>query len=125
MIVVMVKTRFFIPLMLAVSSLIFAEDPRTQRGSIISVSQEGRVVRVNDGRRFEIAPYDRVTSLNWLANPGKISVSESEDEEYPLTVTNEKTDETVNARYLSKQSPRRAKHFNNSESKYGEHAQGF
>ncbi len=74
-----------------------------ERQLMLSLNIEnGAKLELTDGSLYEIDPDDRIYSALWIT-PFKISLSESDDAEYPVRITNLQTGTSVNGKPIPKE----------------------
>ena len=69
--------------------------------AISMVSLDGKTVLTNDGSNYKVHPSDRKISQGWTKYNGDVIIKfDKKIDEYPFTITNKITGETVRAEAL-------------------------
>lgn len=76
-----------------------AQNKNTPR--VEEVLKSGKFVRLTDKSLWEIDPQDTPITQSWIT-PSEIKVEETEDRQYPYSLTNKLTGSTVKARKVNK-----------------------
>ncbi len=79
------------------------KEDRKQKSDQLYLSlniDNGSKLELSDGSTYEVAPEDRLYSVYWIT-PFPLRLSDSDDDKYPIKITNMNTGTSVNARQIS------------------------
>jgi len=108
-----------LPLMVFANHMVPVADAPV-KGTISIVTIDGSMITMTDGTMYQVAPTDMEISSGWIGYAADVTITESNDPNYPLTLTNTSTKTSVNAKMMESGSAEASDSYDKDDSGDGE-----